>query len=81
MNYAISAIMGSCVAGGAYLSDEAIIVEGTGSIFLAGSYLVKQLLEKVTMKQEVQRHTVKSRVNRLQSQRRQRRFRQNKKHS
>jgi acetyl-CoA carboxylase carboxyltransferase component len=36
--------MGSCVAGGAYLpimSDEAIIVEGTGSIFLAGSYLVK----------------------------------------
>lgn len=40
----ISAIMGSCVAGGAYLpimSDEAIIVEGTGSIFLAGPYLVK----------------------------------------
>jgi len=40
----IAAIMGSCVAGGAYLpmmSDEAMIVEGTGSIFLAGSYLVK----------------------------------------
>ncbi|MDA7836410.1 acyl-CoA carboxylase subunit beta [Salibacteraceae bacterium] len=40
----ISAIMGSCVAGGAYLpimSDEAMIVEGTGSIFLAGSYLVR----------------------------------------
>ncbi len=40
----ISAIMGSCVAGGAYLpimSDEALIVEKTGSIFLAGSYLVK----------------------------------------
>ena len=40
----ISAIMGSCVAGGAYLpimSDEALIVEGTGSIFLAGSYLVR----------------------------------------
>jgi acetyl-CoA carboxylase carboxyltransferase component len=40
----ISAIMGSCVAGGAYLpimSDEALIVENTGSIFLAGSYLVK----------------------------------------
>ena len=40
----ISAIMGSCVAGGAYLpimSDEAIIVDKTGSIFLAGSYLVK----------------------------------------
>ena len=40
----ISAVMGSCVAGGAYLpimSDEAIIVNKTGSIFLAGSYLVK----------------------------------------
>ena len=40
----IAAVMGSCVAGGAYLpimSDESIIVEGSGSIFLAGSYLVK----------------------------------------
>jgi 3-methylcrotonyl-CoA carboxylase beta subunit len=40
----VSAIMGSCVAGGAYLpimSDYAYIVEGTGSVFLAGSYLVK----------------------------------------
>lgn len=40
----IAAIMGSCVAGGAYLpimSDEAMIVDGTGSIFLAGPYLVK----------------------------------------
>lgn len=40
----ISAVMGSCVAGGAYLpimSDEAMIVDQTGSIFLAGSYLVK----------------------------------------
>ncbi|HAR73850.1 MAG TPA: methylcrotonoyl-CoA carboxylase [Flavobacteriaceae bacterium] len=40
----ISAVMGSCVAGGAYLpimSDEAMIVDKTGSIFLAGSYLVK----------------------------------------
>lgn len=40
----IAAVMGSCVAGGAYLpimSDEAIIVNKTGSIFLAGSYLVK----------------------------------------
>lgn len=40
----ISAVMGSCVAGGAYLpimSDESLIVEGTGSIFLAGPYLVK----------------------------------------
>jgi 3-methylcrotonyl-CoA carboxylase beta subunit len=40
----VAAIMGSCVAGGAYLpimSDEAMIVDKTGSIFLAGSYLVK----------------------------------------
>ncbi|MCH7514827.1 MAG: acyl-CoA carboxylase subunit beta [Bacteroidetes bacterium] len=40
----IAAIMGSCVAGGAYLpvmADEAMIVDKTGSIFLAGSYLVK----------------------------------------
>jgi acetyl-CoA carboxylase carboxyltransferase component len=40
----LAAIMGSCVAGGAYLpimSDEAIIVDKTGTIFLAGSYLVK----------------------------------------
>ncbi len=40
----IAAIMGSCVAGGAYLpimSDESLIVEGTGSIFLAGPYLVR----------------------------------------
>jgi len=43
----IAAIMGSCVAGGAYLpimSDEAIIVNKTGSIFLAGSYLVKSAI-------------------------------------
>ena len=40
----IAVVMGSCVAGGAYLpimSDEALIVDQTGSIFLAGSYLVK----------------------------------------
>lgn len=40
----IAVVMGSCVAGGAYLpimSDEALIVDKTGSIFLAGSYLVK----------------------------------------
>jgi 3-methylcrotonyl-CoA carboxylase beta subunit len=47
----ISAIMGSCVAGGAYLpimSDEALIVDKTGSIFLAGSYLVKAAIgEKI----------------------------------
>jgi acetyl-CoA carboxylase carboxyltransferase component len=47
----ISAVMGSCVAGGAYLpimSDEALIVDKTGSIFLAGSYLVKAAIgEKI----------------------------------
>ncbi len=40
----VAAIMGSCVAGGAYLpimSDEALIVDGTGSVFLAGPFLVK----------------------------------------
>lgn len=43
----IAAIMGACVAGGAYLpimSDEAMIVDGTGSVFLAGSYLVKSAI-------------------------------------
>ena len=46
----IAAIMGSCVAGGAYLpimSDESLIVERTGSIFLAGSYLVKAAIGEV----------------------------------
>jgi len=43
----ISAIMGACVAGGAYLpimSDEAMIVDKTGSVFLAGPYLVKSAI-------------------------------------
>lgn len=47
----IAAIMGSCVAGGAYLpimSDEALIVEETGSIFLAGPYLVKAAIGETT---------------------------------
>ncbi len=40
----IAAVMGACVAGGAYLpimSDETLMVEGNGSIYLAGPYLVK----------------------------------------
>ena len=49
--FQMAAIMGSCVAGGAYLpimSDEAHIVEGTGSIFLAGSHLVQAAIgEKI----------------------------------
>jgi 3-methylcrotonyl-CoA carboxylase beta subunit len=47
----IAAIMGSCVAGGAYLpimSDEALIVDGTGSVFLAGPFLVKAAIGEVT---------------------------------
>jgi acetyl-CoA carboxylase carboxyltransferase component len=47
----IAAIMGPCVAGGAYLpimSDETIIVEGSGSIFLAGPHLVKAAIGEVT---------------------------------
>ncbi|CAG5080056.1 acyl-CoA carboxylase subunit beta [Parvicella tangerina] len=46
----IAAVMGSCVAGGAYLpimSDESLIVDKTGSIFLAGSYLVKAAIGEV----------------------------------
>jgi len=47
----IAAIMGPCVAGGAYLpimSDEALIVEGEGSVFLAGSHLVRAAIgEKI----------------------------------
>ncbi len=46
----ISAIMGPCVAGGAYLpimSDEALIVEGEGSVFLAGAHLVKAAIGEV----------------------------------
>lgn len=46
----IAAVMGSCVAGGAYLpimSDESLIVDGTGSIFLAGPYLVKAAIGEV----------------------------------
>lgn len=46
----IAAIMGPCVAGGAYLpimSDEAMIVDGTGSVFLAGSHLVKAAIGEV----------------------------------
>ncbi|MDX1439223.1 MAG: carboxyl transferase domain-containing protein [Rubricoccaceae bacterium] len=50
----IAAIMGSCVAGGAYLpimSDEALIVDGTGSVFLAGPFLVKAAIGEDTDKE------------------------------
>lgn len=50
----IAAIMGSCVAGGAYLpimSDEALIVDKTGSIFLAGPYLVRAAIGEVVDKE------------------------------
>lgn len=50
----IAAIMGSCVAGGAYLpimSDEALIVDGSGSIFLAGPYLVKAAIGETVDKE------------------------------
>ncbi len=49
--YQISAILGSCVAGGAYLpimSDEALIVEGNGTIFLAGAHLVQAAIGEKT---------------------------------
>ena len=47
----IAAVMGPCVAGGAYLpimSDETLMVEGNGSIFLAGPYLVKAAIGETT---------------------------------
>ncbi len=50
----IAAIMGSCVAGGAYLpimSDEALIVDGTGSVFLAGPFLVRAAIGEQTDKE------------------------------
>ena len=49
--YQIAAILGSCVAGGAYLpimSDEALIVEGNGTIFLAGTHLVQAAIGERT---------------------------------
>jgi 3-methylcrotonyl-CoA carboxylase beta subunit len=52
----IAAVMGPCVAGGAYLpimSDEALIVDKTGSIFLAGSYLVKAAIGEVIGNEEL----------------------------
>ena len=54
--FQMAAIMGSCVAGGAYLpimSDESHIVEGTGSIFLAGSHLVKAAIGERIGNQEL----------------------------
>ena len=61
----ISAIMGSCVAGGAYLpimSDEALIVEGTGSIFLAGPYLVKAAIGEDVDKETLGGATTQSEI-------------------
>jgi acetyl-CoA carboxylase carboxyltransferase component len=54
--FQMAAIMGSCVAGGAYLpimSDESHIVEGTGSIFLAGSHLVQAAIGEKIDNQEL----------------------------
>lgn len=54
--YQIAAIMGSCVAGGAYLpimSDESLIVEGTGTIFLAGAHLVEAAIGERTDNQSL----------------------------
>ena len=48
--------MGSCVAGGAYLpimSDESLIVDKTGSIFLAGSYLVKAAIGEIIENEDI----------------------------
>ncbi len=61
----IAAVMGSCVAGGAYLpimSDEALIVDKTGSIFLAGSYLVKAAIGESIDNEELGGATTHSEV-------------------
>ena len=61
----IAAIMGSCVAGGAYLpimSDEALIVDGTGSIFLAGPYLVKAAIGEDADKETLGGATTQSEI-------------------
>ncbi len=61
----IAAIMGSCVAGGAYLpimSDEALIVDGTGSIFLAGPYLVKAAIGETVDKETLGGATTQSEI-------------------
>ncbi len=57
----IAAIMGPCVAGGAYLpimSDEAMIVDGTGSVFLAGAHLVKAAIGEVIENEDLGGATV-----------------------
>ena len=61
----IAAIMGSCVAGGAYLpimSDEALIVDKTGSIFLAGPYLVKAAIGETVDKETLGGATTQSEI-------------------
>ena len=61
----IAAIMGSCVAGGAYLpimSDEALIVDGNGSIFLAGPYLVKAAIGEDVDKETLGGATTQSEI-------------------
>ena len=61
----IAAIMGSCVAGGAYLpimSDEALIVEGTGSVFLAGPFLVKAAIGESVEAEELGGATTHSEI-------------------
>jgi acetyl-CoA carboxylase carboxyltransferase component len=61
----ISAIMGPCVAGGAYLpimSDEALIVKGTGSVFLAGAHLVKAAIGEIIDNENLGGATVQSNI-------------------
>jgi acetyl-CoA carboxylase carboxyltransferase component len=61
----IAAIMGPCVAGGAYLpimSDEALIVEGEGSVFLAGSHLVRAAIGEVIDNESLGGATVQSNI-------------------
>ncbi len=64
----IAAVMGACVAGGAYLpimSDESLIVDGTGSIFLAGPYLVKAAIGETVDKETLGGATTHSEISGL----------------
>jgi acetyl-CoA carboxylase carboxyltransferase component len=63
--YQVAAVMGSCTAGGAYvpaMSDETVIVRGTGTIFLGGPPLVKAATGEVTTAEELGGADVHTRI-------------------
>jgi 3-methylcrotonyl-CoA carboxylase beta subunit len=63
--FQVAAVMGSCTAGGAYvpaMSDEAVIVQGTGTIFLGGPPLVRAATGEVTTAEELGGADVHTRI-------------------